>query len=226
MSAIFALIDPETKHVFHVGCAVDPGKQFAPPPAPVAEKIEQLRPDTPLMVILQSVEVRPRVDWVKWSKRFRRDLLTNDWEAYEEADAFRNSARQKRKLGQEIHSDTTLHRNFHAFDREHPEVFIEMLRIAREKKAQGHEKFGIDAIVTEIRWGGVKIGNFCNAFYARKLQMIDPLLCGLFDLGRCVADELVLEDGRAWREFAEAHAEEIRYYEQEETEEEDSEWTY
>src|SRR5262245_24380127 len=112
MSAIFALIDPHTKHIFHVGCAPDPEKEINQLPKSAADRVATFAPSAPLMVILQSVDVRPRADWVKWSKRFRRDLVTNDWEAYEEiASAFTNSARQRRKLGQEIPSDAAaLHR--------------------------------------------------------------------------------------------------------------------
>lgn len=235
MSAIFALVDPHTKHVFHVGSAVDPEKEINPPPAPVAKKLAELAPAAPVMVILQSAGVRPLTDWVKWSKRFRRDLVAKDWELYEDiAHEFTNSVRLKRALGEYVPSDAELQERFHDFDRQYPFVFDEMLRISRAKKLQGHKRYGIGAIVNEVRWGGPdareggghKIGNDYSAFYSRKLQMTDVSLCGFFAVGEGVADDLVFEDGSSWRKFAKEHADEIRYTRRSDWDEEDRKWTY
>jgi hypothetical protein len=220
MSVIFALVDPQTQHVFHVGCAIDPEKQIKRLPTLVAKKVAELAPSEPLMVILQSADVHPRSDWVKWSKRFRRDLATRDWELCRDlGDAFTNSAKTKRALGQRVDSDVALQKRFHRFDRQHPNVFDEILRISREKQAQGNKEYGIDAIVTKIRWrrskakrvGRHKIPNAHNAFYARKVQMIDPSLCGFFAVVECAADNLVLDDGHTWLDFVREHRDQIRY---------------
>jgi hypothetical protein len=58
---------------------------------------------------------------------------------------------------------------------------------------------------------GFKIPNAFQSFYARKLQMVDPSLCGLFVMHHSVADGLVLDDGRIWRDFAREHSDSVRY---------------
>jgi len=88
-------------------------------------------------------------------------------------------------------------------------------------------------IVSEIRAkgpdkrhpNGFKIRNGFCAFYARKVQMVDLSLLGFFAVVESLADDLVLEDGRSWREFAKEHADAIRYSTSPDLEEDD-EWTY
>jgi len=235
MHIIFGLIDPRTMRVFHVGCTRDPKTQLNALPALAAKRVAGMAPATPQMVIFQDVESHPQVEWVKWSKRFRRDIVTGDWERYESiANAFTNSKRARRVLGKEASSDADAHAEFHEFDQENPEVFEEMLRIAREFKAQGRTAASIDEIVIKIRFqrpdtnrtDGFKIGNTHGAFYSRKLQMVDPSLCGLFAMCPSMADDLVLEDGRTWREFAREHSDALRFAGAEENNEEDTRWTY
>jgi hypothetical protein len=127
----------------------------------------------------------------------------------------------------------TLMRSFIRFERQNSEVFEEMLRRARAIRDEGR-KPAIDVLANEIRWQGLdtnrtdgfKIGNCHRPFYARKLQMVDPSLCGLFSMGESVADDLVLEDGRSWREFAKEHLDDLRFAAAEGREEEDTQWTY
>ncbi|MFZ0915022.1 MAG: hypothetical protein WBQ76_13905 [Candidatus Korobacteraceae bacterium] len=235
MYSIFGLIDPRTKRVFHVGCAKDPAKQLDCLPRPAADKVAELNPEGPQIVILQTAESKLLSTWVKWSKRFRRDLVTKDWEQYRAlSDAFTNSNRLKRALGQEVPSESAYHEKFHEFDRRNPEVFAEILRTARRLKTEGREAFGMDAIINEIRWDGpdtnhtdrFKINDSHRAFYARKLQMVDHTLCGLFAMRESFADDLVLDDGQSWRDFVNEHSGELRFAEPSETDEEDTEWTY
>jgi hypothetical protein len=193
-----------------------------------------MHPAIPQVVVLQTVDAHPQVEWVKWSKRFRRDLLTSDWKRYAGiANAFTNSTRTKRVLGEED-SSYTAQAKFHEFDRQNPDVFEEMLRRARALLAEGRTITGVDVLVNEIRYesadtnrtDGFKICNNHRAFYARKLQMVDPSLCGLFVMRESMADDLVLENGRTWRDFAIEHADVIRFAGQEGAEEEDMQWAY
>lgn len=235
MHFIFGLIDPRTMRVFHVGCARDPKSQLNALPALAAKRVAEMAPSTPQMVVFQAVESHPQVGWVKWSKRFRRDIVTNDWERYTSiANAFTNSKRARSVLGEEVPSDADSQAKFHEFDRQNFQVFKELLRRARALRAEGRTRYAIDVLANEIRWEGLdtnrsdgfKIGNCHQPFYARKLQMEDPSLCGLFAMSASVADDLVLEDGRSWRKFAEEHADDLRFATPEGEEEEDTQWEY
>ncbi len=218
--SIFGLINPLNQRVFHVGCTEHAQPQLDSLPQLVAEQINELAPAAPQIVILQTVESRPQVCCVKWQKRFRRDLLTSDWKSHEAiASAFTNPKRARRALGEKVSSDAESQAKFHAFDRKNPELFEEMLQRARSFREEGRDICGVDLIICEIRYKPAnpnrtdrfKIPNFLQPFYARKLQMVDPSLCGLFEVHPCGADDLVLEDGRTWREFAREHADSIRF---------------
>ncbi len=236
MPSIFGLIDPGNKRIFHIGCAQgDPTAQPISLPAAVARRVAEMAPTHPSLVILRTVEAHPQVEWVKWSKRFRRDIVTNDWEQYESiAKAFQNSKRAKRVLGEEIPSDGTNQARFHQFDRENPSVFEEMLRKARGLRAEGRNISGVEVLANDIRYEGAdtehsdgyKFNNNFKAYYARKLLMTDSTLCGLFVVRVCVSDDLVLDDGRSWRDFAREHSDVIRFAGPEGEPEEDAQWTY
>jgi len=234
MYFIFGLIDPRTMRVFHVGCARDLKEQINSLPAPVAQRVSEMAPDIPQAVILQQVESHPLATWVKWCKRLRRDLVTNDWQLHRSiVDTFTNSVRLRRALGQEVPSDAVLQEDFHKSDRQFPKIFEEILRLSREKKADGYKEYSIHGIVSELRCegpdskhpNGFKIPNGYCAFYARKVQMVDHSLCGFFVVNESMADDLVLDNGTSWREFAKDHADAIRYSASSD-EEEDTEWTY
>jgi hypothetical protein len=235
MYSIYGLIDQRNMRVFHVGCARDPKTQLNALPVLVANRVREMAPSVAQIIILEAVEAHPQVVWVKWSKRFHRDLLTNDWERYEEiSNAFTNSNRTKRVLGKEVPSDAEHQAKFHEFDRQNREVFDEMLRIARAFRTEGRRVSGVEVIINEVRYDGpntnrtdgFKINNSHKAFYARKLQMVDFSLCGLFAMRESVADELVLDDGRTWREFASEHSNVLRFAGPEGTDEEDAQWAY
>jgi hypothetical protein len=220
MYSIFGLINPLNQRVFHVGFTEHAQPQLNSLPTLIVKQINELAPATPQIVILQTVESRPEVCCVKWQKRFRRDLLTSDWKRHEAiAGAFTNPKRARRALGEKITSDSEVQAKFHAFDHANPEVFDEMLRRARSLRDEGRDICGVDLIVCAIRYksadtsrlDGFKIPNSFQPFYARKLQMVDPSLCGLFAMHPSVADALVLEDRRTWREFAREHSTSIRF---------------
>ncbi|MGB9072516.1 MAG: hypothetical protein WCC22_07565 [Terriglobales bacterium] len=235
---IFAFVDPRTKRVFHVGCYADGlGLSVRPqqvkPPKAVEERCAALNYSHQI-VVLQTVDSAPLFAWVKWSKRFRRDLLTTDWQQYSaQADALTNSNRVQRAQGLDIPSDATLHERFHEFDRRNPELFTKMLHTAQNMKAEGRRIFGVSAIIEEMRYSRAgtnrtdqfKINASNAAFYARKLQMADPSLCGLFAMRLSTADDLVLDNGRTWQDFAKEHAGELRFVETPDADE-DQEWSY
>lgn len=220
MYSIFGLINPLNRRVFHVGFTEHAQPQLDRVPKLVAKQIEELAPAAPQIVILQTVESRPEVSCVKWQKRFRRDLLASDWKQHEAiAKAFTNPTRARRALGEEVASDAESQAKFHTYEHKNPEVFEEMLRRARSLRDEGRETFGVDLLICEIRYQSAdtnridrfKIPNFLQPFYARKLQMVDPSLCGLFVMHPCVADDLVLGDGRSWRDFVREHSDSVRY---------------
>ena len=220
MYSIFGLINPSNQRVFHVGFSEHAQPQLNSLPDLVAAQIKELAPAAPQIVILQTVASRPEVSCIKWQKRFRRDLLTREWKLDAAiASAFRNPKRARRVLGEEVSSDAQIQAKFHAYEQRNPEVFGEMLRRARDLRDEGRKTFGVDLLICEIRYQSAdtnridrfKIPNFSQPFYARKLQMVDPSLCGLFVMHPCVADDLVLGDGRSWRDFAREHSNSIRY---------------
>jgi excisionase family DNA binding protein len=222
MYSVFGLIDPSDHRVFYVGCTRDAEPQLSGLPEAAANRVNALAPASPQIVILQTVDSRPEVCCVKWSLRFRRDILTSDWKRQEGiTSAFTNPKRARRILGEEVSSDAETQSKFHAFDGKNPELFAEMLQRARSFRDEGRETCGVDLIVCEIRYStmhtnrvdGFKIPNAFQPFYARKLQMVDPSLCGLFVMHHSVADGLVLEDGRTWRDFARQHSDSIRFEE-------------
>jgi hypothetical protein len=230
---IFGFVDPRTERVFHVGCGIAGDPQLRRLPKAVADYITDMG-GAPQRVILQAVESSPLFAWVKWSKRFRRDIVTNDWTQFnEQADVLTNSNRVKRAMGFDVPSDTTYQEKFHEFDRQNPELFQAMLRTAQALKAEGRDIFGMDLIINEIRWEGAdtsrtdrfKINDSHRAFYARKLQMADPSLCGLFAMRVSFADALVLDDGRSWQDFVKEHASELRFVETADADA-DLDWSY
>ena len=231
MYVVFGLIDPRNKRVFHVGCTREPQPEMNKLeglPGPVAARINELKAFGPQLVILQVVDTRPKAEWVKWSVRFRRDLVTEDWKEYGYlARFFTNSKRTRRFLGEEIPSDADNTREFLDFDERHPEVFEELLRLARAYLAEGNGVPGVDTLIGTIRSEGKQsIQNAYKPFYARKLLMEEPRLLGKITIVPGVAaDDLVLADGRTWQEFASEHLEELGLSNSY-SEDEGEDWTY
>jgi hypothetical protein len=107
---------------------------------------------------------------------------------------------------------------FYAYDEANPHVGGWLLSAAQELKEEQHrERYGIGALVEEMRWDvrlgisktdGFRIGNDYQACYVRQLLMRDPSLCGLFTVNPSEADALVV-DGREWTDFAKEHEAEL-----------------
>jgi hypothetical protein len=248
MFDIFGFIDPRTLRVFHVGCRNTPDHELWGGPSSCIPK-DSKQPPLPTvvedrcaglgykhgLVLLQSVDSAPLFAWVKWSLRFRRDLITTDWKKFtDETGLLVNSLRLRRALGQDIPTDARLQEDFFAFHNENGPLFESLLQGARSLKASGRKLFGIAAIFEEIRWYGpdtnktdeFKINDHHGPFYARLLQMSDPTLCGLFAMRESVADDLILPDGRSWRDFAREHKTELRYVETPDLEDDNGDFRY
>jgi hypothetical protein len=79
---------------------------------------------------------------------------------------------------------------FHQFHRENPEVYEELVSLARELKKRGYQKFGIATIYEVARWrsmlragpeGQFKLNNNYRAYYARLMMRNVAELDGIFD---------------------------------------------
>lgn len=90
-----------------------------------------------------------------------------------------------------------IQRTFEEFDRRHPEVYVEFVRMARKARQRGFRKYSARTIVAVIRWhcdvnpnrdGGFKINDHYSSRYVRKLLREDPSFTGFFELRACGAD--------------------------------------
>ena len=81
---------------------------------------------------------------------------------------------------------------FREFDHDHPEVYRELTRLAREWRSAGHRKLGIKTLIERMRWewhmsgvqdrDGYKLNNNYAPHYARKIMLQNPELDGLFEV--------------------------------------------
>ena len=90
--------------------------------------------------------------------------------------------------------DTTIRERFETFHSEHPEVYRQLVRLAREWVSVGHRKLGIATLFERLRWewhvaglidtDGYKLNNTYRAQYARLIMAEHPDLDGLFETRR------------------------------------------
>ena len=82
-----------------------------------------------------------------------------------------------------------LRRQFEEHRHEHPEIYRELLVLARKAKGMGYRKFGIDRLFSVLRWErgprdpdakGFKLDNDMRAYYARALMEENEELRGFF----------------------------------------------
>lgn len=78
---------------------------------------------------------------------------------------------------------------FEDFHAAHPEVYDELVALAREMRSRGYERFGIATIYEVARWrsmlrlgaeGSFKLNNNWRAYYARLIMASEPDLAGVF----------------------------------------------
>jgi hydrogenase maturation factor len=87
---------------------------------------------------------------------------------------------------------------FIEFDTENPEVYRQLVRLARQWRAAGKAKLGIKTLFEKLRWewhvagltesDGYKLNNNFTALYARKIMKNEADLDGLFEI-RSLASE-------------------------------------
>ena len=80
---------------------------------------------------------------------------------------------------------------FKQFHADHPEVYMQLVKLARSWQANGSAKLGIATLFEVLRWnshintakdGGYKLNNNYRALYARLIMKQEPDLTGLFEL--------------------------------------------
>lgn len=80
-----------------------------------------------------------------------------------------------------------IERAFERFHADHPEVYVELARLARQLKKRGRERFGIGLLFEVCRWRTMvgehrlpRLNNNFRALYARELMAREPDLNGVF----------------------------------------------
>lgn len=96
--------------------------------------------------------------------------------------------------------DYTVARDFMAFHRENPDIYLALLKVAQRAAERGYSKWAIAGAFEVVRWewseinpaanGGFKLPNNWKPWYARLIMVEHPELDGLFDLRSCPADVL------------------------------------
>lgn len=91
----------------------------------------------------------------------------------------------------DIFAADRIEREFNEFHAQHPEVYFELVSLARTWKKNGSAKLGIATLFEVLRWnshlnsqrtGGYKLNNNYRALYARKIMDREPDLAGIFEL--------------------------------------------
>lgn len=93
--------------------------------------------------------------------------------------------------------EDTLQARFEAFNRENPDVYTVLVRLAREWVRRTGRKIGIGALYERMRWEialsttdlDFKVNNDYRAFYARLIMRRERDLAGMFVTRRSAADD-------------------------------------
>lgn len=86
--------------------------------------------------------------------------------------------------------DKTLTEQFLAYDRDRPDMYRELVKLAREWQEKGRGRWSINGMFEVLRWqryidygdDKYKCNNNYRAFYARKLMAEYPEFHGMFEL--------------------------------------------
>jgi hypothetical protein len=85
----------------------------------------------------------------------------------------------------------TIEERFREFHAANPDVYDELVRLARRARARGHRRMGIELCFGALRWnrfmqttgeGGFKLNDHFTSRYARLIQAQEPDLQGFFEL--------------------------------------------
>lgn len=88
--------------------------------------------------------------------------------------------------------ERTIREAFLRFHRENPQVYAELVKLARRAHSRGARKVGVKMLFEVLRWrhtlatGGdtFKLNNNYHSYYARLILSQNPELGGIFDLRR------------------------------------------
>lgn len=89
-------------------------------------------------------------------------------------------------------------KNFAEFHEQNPDIYKDIVSIARMLRARGMSRFSMKAIFEKLRWDRmvattsnekVKLNNNYTSFYVREVERREPDLCGFFEVRKAVADE-------------------------------------
>jgi hypothetical protein len=79
--------------------------------------------------------------------------------------------------------------DFQTFHQNHPEVYTELARLAREARSAGFQRFGIRTLWERMRWtflierqGEFRFNDHLTAQYARLIMNRETDLAGLFEI--------------------------------------------
>jgi len=89
-------------------------------------------------------------------------------------------------------SFSDLKQQFDTFHESNPDVYTELVSLARRWKENGNSKLGIATVFEVLRWNrhlagvkdnkGFKLNNNYRSFYARMIMANEPDLDGVFDV--------------------------------------------
>jgi hypothetical protein len=91
----------------------------------------------------------------------------------------------------DIFQEDRIEREFKDFHAEHPEVYDQLVRLARTWQVNGTAKLGIATLFEVLRWnshlnpnhtGGYKLNNNYRALYARLIMKQEPSMRHLFEI--------------------------------------------
>lgn len=88
-------------------------------------------------------------------------------------------------------TETAWERKFREFHAKNPQVYVALVRFAREAKARGRNKIGIELLINRVRWelfmntrddhSDFKINNNYKAYYARLIMEREPDMKTMFN---------------------------------------------
>jgi hypothetical protein len=87
--------------------------------------------------------------------------------------------------------DRTIEEQFAEFHRQNPHIYEALVRLARQAKASGRRKIGIELLFAGLRWerfitttgnDAYKLNNNYRSRYARRIMEREPDLVGFFEI--------------------------------------------
>jgi hypothetical protein len=90
-----------------------------------------------------------------------------------------------------LFKEKSIQARFEAYDKAHPEVYVELVAAARRLRQKGRRRFGVKTIWERMRWtleveadGDYKFNNNYTSRYVRKMLAEYPEFEGMFELRR------------------------------------------